>query len=332
MPLPLFFIGTAVATGLLGAGKTAKAVGDNAKANEINNLANEEVERARDLLDQQRKEVGASLQRLGEEKLFVLNHTVNEFLTEFEKIKNIDFTQSTGLEELENLHIDQKDFEELKELGNFAANVAGGAAAGAFGGAMTAIGAYGAAQTFAAASTGTAIATLSGAAASNATLAFFGGGSVAAGGLGMAGGALVLGGLVAGPALMVMGLITGAKAEEKLENALANKAQSEEITEALNTASVQCSSIRRRTYLFYNLLAHLDAFFLPQIWNMQDIINEEGTDYRLYKPESKKAIAVAASTAWSIKAVLDTPILTEEGSLTETSEAVSEKMKLLIYK
>ena len=60
------------------------------------------------------------------------------------------------------------------------------------------------ASTFAAASTGTAIATLSGAAATNATLAFFGGGSLAAGGLGMAGGTAVLGGLVAGPALCVI--------------------------------------------------------------------------------------------------------------------------------
>ncbi|MDP1276864.1 hypothetical protein Q6263_29240, partial [Klebsiella pneumoniae] len=42
-------------------------------------------------------------------------------------------------------------------------------------------------------STGTAIGTLSGVGATNATLAWFGGGSVAAGGAGMSGGMLVLG-------------------------------------------------------------------------------------------------------------------------------------------
>lgn len=332
MPLPLLFIGTAVATGLFGAGKTAKAVNDNTKANEINRIANESVEAAKETLDRQRTQVGASLEHLGELKLNVLGNSVTDFLDTFEKIKNVDFTQSTGLEELQNLHIDQHDFKELRELGNFAANVAGGVTAGAVGGALTAIGAYGAAQTFAAASTGTAIATLSGAAATNATLAFFGGGSLAAGGLGMAGGAMVLGGLVAGPALMVMGLIVGAKGEEKLEKALANKAEAEEITESLNTASMQCSAIRRRTYMFYNLLAHLDSYFLKQIWLMQDIVKEEGTDYRQFKPESKKAIAAAASTACSIKAVLDTPILTDEGNLTEQSEEVANKMAQLIYK
>ena len=332
MPLPLLFIGTAVATGLFGSGKTAKAIVDTNKAKAINDDANFLVENSKEYLEFQRKEVSESLEHLGALKLFVLTKSVTEFLDTFEKIKNVDFTESTGLEELKNLHIDHNDFEELRELGNFAIDMAGGAAAGAVGGALTAFGAYSAATTFAAASTGTAISTLSGAAATNATLAFFGGGSLATGGLGMAGGTMVLGGLVAGPALMVMGLIAGHKAGEKLENAYANQAQAEEIAEALSTAAMQCSAIRRRTNMFYNLLAHLDSNFLKQVWLMEDIVAEQGTDYRQYKPESKKAIAAAASTACSIKAVLDTPILDEDGKITAQSDEVSAKIGQLIYK
>ena len=332
MPLPLLFIGIAAATGLAGAGKTVKAVVDNTNANKINTAANEGVDNAKTRLELQRAEVAQSLEKLGEEKLQILAGTVTSFVSAFDKIKNIDFTSSVGLEELEKLHIDQKDFEELKELGNFAIQVAGGVTAGAAGGALTAIGAYGAAQTFAAASTGTAIASLSGAAATNATLAFFGGGSLAAGGLGMAGGMMVLGGLVAGPALLVMGLITGAKSQEKLDQALINKAQAEEIMEALNTASDQCSAIRRRAYLFYSLLAHLDTYLLPLVWQMEDIIAKEGTDYRTYSAESKKVIMAAASNAGSVKAVLDVPILTDEGALTEKSGEIAEKVGKLLYK
>lgn len=332
MPLPLLFIGIAAATGLAGAGKTVKAVVDNTNANKINTAANEGVDNARKRLEQQRGAVAQSLEKLGEEKLQILAGTVTSFVSAFEKIKNIDFTSSVGLEELEKLHIDQKDFEELKELGNFAIQVAGGVTAGAAGGALTAIGAYGAAQTFAAASTGTAIASLSGAAATNATLAFFGGGSLAAGGLGMVGGMMVLGGLVAGPALLVMGLITGAKSQEKLDQALINKAQAEEIMEALHVASDQCSAIRRRAYLFYSLLAHLDTYLLPLVWQMEDIIAKEGTDYRTYSPESKKVIMAAASNAGSVKAVLDVPILTDDGSLTEQSGEIVDKIGKLLYK
>lgn len=332
MPLPLLFIGIAAATGLAGAGKTVKAVVDNTNANKINTAANEGVDNARKCLEQQRGAVAQSLEKLGEEKLQILAGTVTSFVSAFEIIKNIDFTSSVGLEELEKLHIDQKDFEELKELGNFAIQVAGGVTAGAAGGALTAIGAYGAAQTFAAASTGTAIASLSGAAATNATLAFFGGGSLAAGGLGMAGGMMVLGGLVAGPALLVMGLITGAKSQEKLDQALINKAQAEEIMEALHVASDQCSAIRRRAYLFYSLLAHLDTYLLPLVWQMEDIIAKQGTDYRTYSPESKKVIMAAASNAGSVKAVLDVPILTDDGSLTEQSGEIVDKIGKLLYK
>lgn len=332
MAIPLLFIGAAVATGAVGGTKTIKAVSDNSKAGQINEIANQSIENARDELDRQRKEVGTALESLGKEKLTILNRNVTDFVTTFEKIKNIDFQSSIGLEELKNLHIDQNTFQELKELGSFALGVAGGAAAGAVGGALTAVGAYGAAMTFATASTGTAISTLSGVAATNATLAFFGGGSLASGGLGMVGGMYVLGGLVAGPALMVMGMITEAKSKEKLEKALSNKAQADEIVESLNAASVQCSAIRRRTYMFYNLLAHLDALFLPQVWKMQDIVENEGVDYRAYTLESKKAIAAAASTACTIKAVLDTPILTPEGELTEASENVTKEIGERIYK
>jgi hypothetical protein len=73
------------------------------------------------------------------------------------------------------------------------------AAKGASLGTAAGIGAWGLASTFGTASTGTAIYGLSGAAASHATLAWFGGGALAAGGSGMAGGIVVLGGLVALP-------------------------------------------------------------------------------------------------------------------------------------
>ena len=332
MPLPLLFIGVAVATGAVGSEKTIRAAVDNSKAKRINDIANTSIEGARAELDRQRTETGTSIEQLGALKLNVLDHDVLDFVTTFEQIKNIDFQSSIGLDELKDLHVDQNTFKELKELGNFALEVAGGASAGAVGGALTAIGAYSAATTFASASTGTAISTLSGVAAQNATLAFFGGGSLASGGLGMAGGMMVLGGLVAGPALMVMGMITGAKSQEKLENALANKAQADELVESLNAASYQCSAIRRRTYMFYNLLAHMDSYFLPQIWKMQDIVATEGIDYRAYKKKKKKCIAAAASTACTIKAILDTPILTQEGELTEASGKMIEEIGAKVYK
>jgi hypothetical protein len=71
---------------------------------------------------------------------------------------------------------------------NAAVGGVGGAVAGAgsVASAMAGVGAFGTA------STGTAISTLSGVAAQNATLAWFGGGAMAAGGWGMTAGTVVL--------------------------------------------------------------------------------------------------------------------------------------------
>lgn len=322
MPLPLLFIGIAAATGGVGMVKGVKAGIGNAQADKINKESNIMVQEATELLNGQREACGRALRVLGEQKIFVLNSSVNEFLDTFKKIKNVDFTDSEGLEELRKFHIDEKDFAELQTMVSFAASAAGGVLAGGAGGAIVAIGAYGAAQTFAAASTGTAIAALHGAAATNATLAFFGGGSLAAGGLGMAGGAAVLGGLVAGPALLVVGFVVDQAASKKLNQALTNKAEASKIAEELNTGAKQCDAIRRRTYMFYNLLSRLDARFLPLIYKMEDIVHAEGNDYRFYSDESKKIVASCASVAVTIKSVLDTPILNEEGLLTDESEKV----------
>ncbi len=325
MPIPLLFIGVAAATASLGIGKGIKAGVDFSKASKINKSANELVEDSTDYLNRQRKSCDTSLRQLGEEKLFILNSTMTEFLDAFTQIKNVDFRNSVGLDELNSLRIDEKDFEELKALVSFAGKVAGGAVAGTAGGALVAFGAYGAAQALACASTGTAIASLSGAAATNATLAFFGGGSIAAGGMGMAGGAMVLGGLVAGPALMVLGLVAGAAARKNLDKAFTNRAEALEISEELDSMSQQCEAIRRRTYMFYNLLARLDAYFLPLIFRMEDIMKNEGEDYSLYSNDSKKIIASCASVAVSIKSVLDTPMLMDDGLLSVESGLIIDK-------
>lgn len=272
MPLPLIFIGIAAITGVAGVGTTIKAGVDQSHATNINKDANQKVEAAGKRLDFVRKQCGDALQSLGEEKVFVLNNGINEFITHFQKIKNVDFSGSEGILELKRLKLDKKGFDELTEMTHFSLSLVQGGISGAAGGALAAFGAYSAAIAFASASTGTAIASLSGVAASNATLAFFGGGSLAAGGLGMAGGTAVLGGLVAGPALLVMGIITSAKAGKNLQEAYANDAKANEICEELQTASEQCIAIRRRSYMFYSLLAKLDAYLYPLNQEMKRLL------------------------------------------------------------
>lgn len=324
MPIPFLFIAAGVGTGLLGVGKGVKAGIDQKEANETNSAAEYIVEHAKDRINISRKNCGKAIDDLGKRKVSVLNGSIKTFITEFEKLNHVELTESSGLNELQKMVIDKKTFSDLKELQGMATSIAGGIASGAVAGAITAFGAYGAAGSLATASTGTAIAALSGAVKTNATLAFFGGGSLASGGLGMAGGTAVLGGLVAGPALAVLGIVAGAKASKNLDAAMANYAQAREFEEEMKAASDMCNAIRRRSVIFNRFLLRLQTVFDPLIFEMSQIIEYKGTDFRAFTDEEKKIVASAMSLAGAVKAVLDTPILNDDGNLTEESGVIVE--------
>ena len=330
MPIPFLLIGIGAITGVVGAGKSVKAAVDQKDAKQTNSSAKSIVETAKSELDHDRKNSGAAITHLGEDKIAVLDIGVKPFIAAFEKLHNIETKASVGLDEPQKFRLDKQSFVDLKDLQIMASSIAGGVAGGAALGAATAFGAYGAAMTFGASSTGTAISALSGAAATNATLAFLGGGSLAAGGLGIAGGTAVLGGLVAGPALAIMGFIVGAKASANKEKAYANLAEANKFREEAKTASAACRAIRLRAELFSRMLMKLDALFEPLVYSLQDIIETAGTDYSTYSDDQKATVAASLSLAGAIKSIIDTPILTEDGKLTSSSMDTVQEVNELI--
>lgn len=149
----------------------------------------------------------------------VLFVSLNEIQTLFDRIRNIPQEDKLKYEELktirlnwkqqaENIELEYKK-SEVKAAGQGMAGVGAGVAVAALG--PTA--AMGIATTFGVASTGTAISALSGAAATNAALAWLGGGALAAGGGGMAAGSAFLalagpvGWAIAGIAIISSGLM-----------------------------------------------------------------------------------------------------------------------------
>ena len=327
MPIPFLFIAAGAATAALGVGKGIKAGVDQKDASDTNKSAERRADNAKEQAEKSRDNCSKAIDDLGKQKVVILDESIKRFISEFEKINHVEISKSAGLNELQKLVLDKKTFSDLKELQGMATSLAGGVVSGTMAGALTAFGAYGAAGALATASTGTAIASLSGAAATNATLAFFGGGSLAAGGLGMAGGTAVLGGLVAGPALAVLGFVAGAKASKNLEMAKANLAKAKEFEEEMRTVADLCNGIRRRAAMFNRFLIRLQTVFDPLVFEMTQIIEKTGNDYRNYSENEKKCIASAMSMAGAIKAVLDTPILDEDGNLTQDSGLVIENVK-----
>ena len=324
MPIPLLLIGIGAGTAAIGVGTSIKAGVDQKKAKKKNKKADGIIRDASKKIEKCRKKCGTAIDDLGKTKIQILDESIKPFIAEFEKLSHVELSESKGLNELQKMVLDQKNFTELKKLQSLASSMAGGFASGAMAGAITAFGAYGAAGALATASTGTAIASLSGAAATNATLAFFGGGSLAAGGLGVAGGTAVLGGLVAGPALAVLGIVVGAKASANLDKAYSNLANAKKFREEMDTASALCEGIRKRASMFNSFLVSLNSVFEPLIYEMTQIITNRGIDFRTYSDDEKKVVAEAMAMAGAIKSILDTPILDDEGNLTSESGKMVE--------
>lgn len=59
---------------------------------------------------------------------------------------------------------------------------------------------------------------------------------------------------------------------------------------------------------------------------MNDVIINKGTEYREYGQAEKDILAMTLSLAVATKAVLDTPILNEDGSVTTKSLDVYQEM------
>lgn len=330
MPIPFLLIGIGAGAAALGLGKSIKAGIDQYDASSTNEYANSIIHSATEKAKKFRKNSSDAISSLGQTKIDILSNSIKPFVETFEKLHNVELSESVGLDELQNFKIDKQSFSELKEMEAVASSIIGGAAGGAALGAITAFGAYGGAMAFGAASTGTAIATLSGAAATNATLAFLGGGALAANGLGIVGGTAVLGGLVAGPALAVLGFVVGAKASANKDRAYSNLAEAKKYEEEIEAACVLCRGIRRRARMFERLLLRLDALFKPLICSMEETIATSGTDYSKYTLEQKQGVAAAMSIAGAIKAALDTPILTEDGNLTDESKQIASSLKKVV--
>ena len=324
MPLPLIPIAIAMgASALLGAGKTAKAVISSKEADKLNDAASYIINNSKDSLELAKEQCSNALEYLGYKKLYILNDSVSKFIASFEKLKNVNFQSSVGMNELNKFIADEAKFKEIKEISILASSIIQGVGGGAVAGAAIAFGAYGAVGAFGAASTGTAIATLSGAVATNATLAFLGG---AAGGLGVAGGMAVLGGMVAAPALLVIGLVSDSKASAKLDTAKANLAEAKTIAEGLKNMEIMTYAISRRAQMFNRLLMKLDSYLTPLVYEMENIIASKGEDFSKFDENEQEAIAKAVSLVKSVKTVLDTPIIDDNGGVTEQSLGIVKSL------
>ena len=318
MPIPFVgAIAAAVATG--GAVKTIDALDDMSTAKRINREAQELADSATRKRDNARSNTNACLEKLGRTKISIMANSMKEFVDTFGRIQNVNNRNTVGLDGLKDFNSNSREFMDMKSASFKASELATNGVGSIAAGTATAAAAYGTAMTFGVASTGTAIAGLSGAAATNATLAWLGGGAISAGGAGIAGGTAVLGGLVAAPALVITGLFLGAKADKALSDARTNKDKARMYDQQVTNECTAMEAISKRANQINDALNKLDDKLWDSVGDMAYIIEAFGTDATKYNDVAWKKLGIAIDVAKATKKVIDTPMMKENGGLTEES-------------
>lgn len=330
MPLPVILALGAGAAALWGAKKGYDAYEDNSIAESNNKEAQEIYEKAQEELNVERKNTNAKLEELGALKVRLYKGSFTDFNDISSKIKDINFNDNLDL----GISISDEDYNSILEIKNDVLKIselAGATTAALGGGALAGFGAFGGAGLLATASTGTAISTLSGVAATNATLAWFGGGSLAAGGLGMAGGMAVLGGIVAGPVLAIAGGIFAEKAETAKHESYANLNKAKAHAEEMKTAQVVVEEIKQRVIEFITIIKSLEDIFENYLDKLENIV-DKNINFPTYSDIDKKTVADTFSIAKTLKNVCDAPIIDENGKITRKSRRILEDTKEFFIK
>ena len=314
MAWPLLLIGAAIATAGAGVAAGVSAKGDFDEAERRNKKAKKTLKRAKRSLKQQRHDTQEGLENLGRQKVHLHENGLKPFVAAFSRIKNVDYNgmtlgQDSQVTEVETLDI-QRTVTEMEEIVG-----PGAAALGA--GALAGLATYGSVGVLGTASTGTAIAGLSGAAATNATLAWLGGGSLAAGGAGMAGGVAVLGGIAAAPVLLVGGLVMKSKAKDALQDAKSNLKKARASAEAMGTAEVACGVIRQKANAVSEVLGALQSGHLDDALPKLKRLVSTNADYSTYNDEQKHLVMRTAAVAKTAHLVAEAPLFDKDGVVTK---------------
>ncbi|WP_001130762.1 hypothetical protein [Helicobacter pylori] len=322
MPLPFILGGLALVAAGYGVKKGIDALDADCEADEFIKKAENLKEESTKKAESAESDCRRAFMRFGKKKLHVLSHSVSNFLNHFHRLNRSRITigtKDTDMQDIQKQVLDaRKITNQYREVDFF--DVSGVVAGSAIGGVLAAYGAYAGVGMLASTAGGVAIAELSGVAATNATLAWLGGGALSVGGFGMVGGMAVLGGLVAGPALAILGAFSASKMEEKLENAKAYCSQVEAAVKKADVMVDQFQAVRKMADLFTRQITKFDALFFSLAQDAIATMKKHHYDTSRYNQKERDQLCVTVSTLMTLSAFLKVSIMDKHQKLNEKAQ------------
>lgn len=320
MPLPFLLAGLGMLAGAVGIGSHVSAKKTNDRAQEISKEAQNIYYNAKHSLELAQNKTEKSLLKLGYTKKNILDTSMKQFINSYDKIKHIQVIQSAELSEISDFTINYEDTIQIQEMTNIYSSVVKNTVSGAASGAIIALAASG------------SLTVVTGGLASAGSAVIAGEIGAAAG---IAGSALSFGAAmtplaaIAAPVLLFTGISASIKAEENLEKANTMYSQANAASEKMKVSETLCEAITEKAEMFYNLLINLNEMFTECSNIFAGIVKKkEGRIFKRmltstsFSKNDLKLIAVTRALAGAVKALIDTPILSDNGNISSESNKV----------
>ena len=309
-----------------------KAFEERKEANEKKKEADKILADTQKRIDEMRFLANNRLETFGMAKCEILKTTVGRFIKIVSQLKN-----SVKVKEYDlslSLNIKENDLVEMESVEMNASNALKTAAVSGTFATIAACGVPGmvtsSVAALATASTGTAISSLSGAAATNATMAWLGGGSIAAGGGGIAAGAAVLTsitvaatGIFALASAAVVATSFYSQKNTEQENYLAQVKEWEAKT---NGAIEIMRGIVRRSDELLTVSSRLEGRVVNALDELEAIVPIFSTN----NTEHVKKFQKAAILTKSMSELAQAPLLDETGNVNENTLILAESTKKIL--
>lgn len=318
--IPLALIAVGAVTGTGGVALVGKGAWDIKTARERIDAARKHYEERRGVAEKDVEETNGLLEALGGQQQRALADVVvrmTEFLRRHER----------QVRENERLLVDgiEVSVSRMASVSGIDIDAVGwlrGATGSVAAGYGVSTGVTAAAGYFGVASTGTAISGLSGAAAESATMAFLGGGSLAAGGGGVALGATALNFVTIGPGLLIGGLVTQMRGAKATTKAREIQAKIEiEITK-LDELAARLEAVRTRVGEVSSVLSALAKRGIAAL----DILESEPFEPQEHVARFQRAMVLAVA----VRDMVAVPVVDNDGKVTDESSNMKIKYRAII--
>lgn len=320
---------------LLKIGKTGvgiQGVQDRREAVETKRVCEEYAAAAEALTEDHRARLNSRIEEFGALRLNALHDTLGRFLRILEALRQHNKVKEYEL--LAGVGIDTRTLDSMGELDmTVAQSLRTTATTGLLGAAAvlgTPVAVFGTVGALATASTGTAISTLSGAAATNAILAWLGGGSLAAGGGGVAAGTVVLTGITAGATagvtLLATGILVSTHYARKLTEAKTFEKETALAVASLENAWVVMDGIGRRVDELSEVTGQLESRLVPELDGLEALVPS-------FDPAESSHAAAFNKCGLLVKTMVElaqTPLLDEDGGLSDESLTITAQVQKVL--